>query len=279
MLGTEVSIKVFSPSNQKTSLALSEAFNEIKRIEDVASIFKETSELSYINSKAPYEPVKVGNELFYLIEKGLEMCWISNGAFDITATSLSSKDGYEAIVLSKQKKEIYFTDKNCKIDLGAYAKGYAVDRAIEILRAHSIKNAIVDAGGDMRLIGLPVPHREWTVGIRNPQKSEDIFKIIKIGKEAAVTTSGNYLRKHIIPLGDRNPSVLSVTVIAQTALEADLLSTTLFNMRKNERLELMKNFGNIEVLVIKKEKEGGLELIKEVPLRDEDVIKKTNRVK
>ena len=82
MLGTKVSIKIFSPPSQETSLILSEAFAEIKRIENVASIFDKTSELSYINSRAFYEPVKLSDELFYLIEKGLWMCEISHGAFD-----------------------------------------------------------------------------------------------------------------------------------------------------------------------------------------------------
>ncbi len=267
MLGTKVSIKIFSPPSQETSLILSEAFAEIKRIENVASIFDKTSELSYINSRAFYEPVKLSDELFYLIEKGLWMCEISHGAFDITATSLGLKNGYKNIELVNIRKEIHFTDKNCKIDLGAYAKGYAVDRAVEILKIHSIKNAIVDAGGDMRLVGLPLGSKEWAVGIRNPREPKDIFKIIKIDRETAIATSGNYLREHIIALKDRSPLVLSITVIAPTALEADLFSTAIFNMTKSERLKLSENFDNIEVLVIEKGKNSRLELIKETPAR------------
>lgn len=265
MLGTKVSIKIFSPSNQETSLILSEAFAEIKRIENIASIFDKTSELSYVNSRAFYEPVKLSDELFYLIKKGLWMCEISHGAFDITATSLGLKNGYKNIELANIRKEVHFTDKNCKIDLGAYAKGYAVDRAVEILKIRSIKNAMVDAGGDIRLVGLPLGSKEWAVGIRNPRKPKDIFKIIKIDRETAIATSGNYLREHIIALKDRSPLVLSVTVIAPTALEADLFSTTLFNMTKSERLKLLGNFDNIEVLVIKKSKNSSLKLIKETP--------------
>jgi thiamine biosynthesis lipoprotein len=279
LLGTEVSIKVFSSSDPRALQAVREAFKEIKRIENLASFFSEASELHYLNSKAPFGPVKINDELFYLIEKGLEMSKISDGAFDITATSLGRKDGYRSIVLNKERKEIFFKDKNCKIDLGAYAKGYAVDRAIETLKAYSIKNALVDAGGDMRMVGRPFPYKEWRIGIRDPQNPKDIFKIIKINKNASIATSGNYLRKHIVSLKDRDASVLSVTVIAQTALEADLFSTTLFNMSESERLKLIKDFDNIEVLIVRKKKDGRLELIGERFRKEGDVIKETKGIK
>lgn len=245
---------------------MNETFAEIKRIEEVASFFSETSELKYLNSFASDEPVKVSEELFNLIEIGLKMSWASEGTFDITATSLGRKDGYKEIVLNRKKKEISFKDKDCKIDLGAFAKGYAIDRAIEVIESHDIKNALVDAGGDMRMIGLPLPLKEWTIGIRNPEKPKETFKIIKFKEEVSIATSGNYLRSHIVDLEGRDPTILSVSVIAPTALEADLLSTTLYNMKKKERLKLLEDFDSVKVLLVR---EKNSELILEKETREE----------
>lgn len=244
----------------------------------MASFFSSSSELFYLNSKATYEPVKISDELFYLVEKGLWMSEISDGAFDITATSLAVKDGYKTIKLDRGKKEIYFTDENCRIDMGAYAKGYAVDKAMEVLKKHSIERAIMDAGGNIKFLGLPPNKKEWNVGIRSPEDPAEIFKTIKVEpcvggrndavieapEEAALATSGNYLRKHIVALKERDESILSVTIIAPTAQEADLLSTTLFNMADTEeRLKALEKFDNIEALIIRRDEKGGLELARE----------------
>lgn len=269
LLGTEVSIKVFPSgvSSARISMAISKAFEEIKRIEDMCSVFNKSSEISRLNSKAAFAPVKISEELFSLIEQGLRMSEISKGAFDVTATSLNMKNGYKSVVLNKEKKEVSFNEEKCRLDLGAYAKGYAVDRAVEILRKNSVKNAVVDAGGDVRVMGLPARPAggQWKIGIRNPLNTKEIFKVIELNKEAAVVSSGNYLREHIVSLRDRDDSVLSVTVIAPNATEADLFSTALFNAAgEDERLEMVKGVDDIEVLVIKQDKYGELDLVKEI---------------
>lgn len=201
------------------------------------------------------------------------MSEISDGAFDITATSLGRIGGYKAIKIDPAKKEIYFTDKNCKIDMGAYGKGYAVDRALEVLKRHSVEEAMVDVGGNIKFLGLPSNKKEWLVGIRNPDDPAKIFNTLKvkpcvskteIRKEVAVATSGNYLRKHIVALKERDEGVLSVTIIAPTALEADLLSTTLFNMADSgECLNVLENFDNVEAWIIRRDGNGRLEMTKE----------------
>ncbi|MFH1856834.1 MAG: FAD:protein FMN transferase [Candidatus Omnitrophota bacterium] len=263
MLGTEVTIKIFSSHNSdNNSIALNAAFDEIKRVEDECSFFNKESELFLLNSKAFLEPVKVSDELFFLIEKGLWMSGKTRGAFDVTATSLAMQDGYKKIILDKEKKEVYFAEENCEIDLGAYAKGYAVDKAIEALEKHLVENAVVEAGGDLRVIGLPFPKKEWKIGIRNPIDASKILDVIKTDKEIAIATSGNYLRKHIIPLEEREEDIVSMTVMSKTTMEADLFATALFNMKEEERLKLLREFDNIKVVIVKEDKNGALRVIK-----------------
>lgn len=264
MLGTEVTIKIFSHSHKNSSLIFKKTFDEIKRVEDLASFFDKSSELFLLNSKAAYAPVKASDELFYLIEMGLWMSGQTEGVFDITATSLGRKDGYKEVITDKERKEIYFKDKNCRLDLGAYAKGYAVDRAVSVLRTEGIKNALVDAGGDIRFIGRPSPDKKWKIGVRNPLYPQRVFKVLDAPEtDLSLATSGNYLRKHIVALRERDEAVLSVTVIAPTVLEADLFSTAVFNMGYEQRLKVLEKFNNIEVLLVVKKENGRLKLIKE----------------
>ena len=210
-------------SQDKTAIRL--AFEEIERIERLCSRFDEKSGLSRVNALAEVEEVVVSRELFELINRSIDYSKLTQGAFDVT------KQGkYKSIVLDKDKSSIRFVDSGIKIDLGGIAKGYAVDRAAQILRNHGIENALVNLGGNMFALGSPPGKKAWRIGIRDPRDKSKIIHKLNI-KDKAVSTSADYERpSHIInpATGKSAKDIGSVTIVAPSAEQADALSTAVF---------------------------------------------------
>ncbi len=154
------------------------------------------------------------------------------------------------------------TNPDLKLDFGAIAKGYAIDKNIERLRKLNINNAIINAGGDLRAIGKH-GERPWVIGIRDP-RNEGVFASLKIQEDESVFTSGDYERyfeyqgkryHHIIDPRTGSPAeeTLSVTVIHSDAATADAASTALFIAGKDYWHEIAKNMGIKYVMLIDSE--------------------------
>ncbi|MCK5306608.1 MAG: FAD:protein FMN transferase [Candidatus Omnitrophica bacterium] len=259
LMGTTVEITVAGENKTVAEKALSRAFGEIKRVDCLMSYFDDNSLLSRLNALAVKGPVRVNKELYYVIDKCLEFAKITEGAFDVTATSLDKAGGYREVILGAEERTIHFKNDKVKIDLSAAAKGYAVDRAVFVLREDGIKNALVNAGGDMRAIGC-FGKRNWAVGVRDPKLKNKITRAVFLA-DKAVATSGNYLRDHIIRTGTGagKENILSSTVIASDCLTADILATSLFVMGR-KGINLIENLEEVEALLII-ERDGKAEFI------------------
>jgi len=230
-------------------IAIKEAFAEIERIEKLCSRFDEKSELSKVNALAGQEEVVVSKELLELISRSIYYSKLTDGAFDVT-----KKGKYRDIMLDKDKLSIRFADSDIKIDLGGIAKGYAVDRAVQILRKHGIENALVNIGGNMFALGSPPGRRSWRIGIRDPKDRSKIVHKLNI-KDKAVSTSANYERaSHIINPITGNPAedIGSVTIVAPSAEEADVLSTAVFVMGLEKGTELLRSIEGAEAYIFDK---------------------------
>lgn len=218
------------------------AFNEIKRIENEFSIFNSATNISRLNAAGRFH---VSDECLFLIKKSLEYRKITDGAFDIT------KQGKDIIISGNT----ILLQKGAKLDFGGIAKGYAVDRVAEIFRENNVKNVMINLGGNLFLIGYPPRGKKWTVGIKNPSNPSELVGKILLSGNIAVATSGNYERPgHIInPITKQTVhEVLSVTVTAHTATEADALSTGVFVLGKEKGLKLIENLENVEAVIIDK---------------------------
>ena len=230
--------------------AISAAFAEIRRIDSLMSLHRPDSELSKLNSRAIK---KVSDDLFQVLEKAEEISMLTEGSFDVTVRPLAeawgfvqkdyhvpsqaelaialSKVNYHYLKLDPATHGVKFLRDGVSIDLGGIAKGYAVDCAIEKLRGMGITNAMVRAGGDLRVMG------EWPVQIEDPQKRGQRTTIHV--KDSAISTSGNYENYFTVD-GKRYAHILnprtgmpaegvdSCTVIAPTCMESDALATALF---------------------------------------------------
>ncbi|BAI80126.1 thiamine biosynthesis lipoprotein ApbE [Deferribacter desulfuricans SSM1] len=210
-----------------------------------------------INSAKPFQKIKINSEIKSLLKDSIYFSNISNGKFDITIYTITSLYGfpegpfkqpaYEKIrdALTKigishihMENETIFKDNDILIDMGAYAKGYIVDKAVELLKNNGVKNAIVDAGGDLFALG-DKNGKKWKIAIKHPDKPDSFLSIVSIANKAVVT-SGNYERffitkdgKRIIHIFDATTgktanNYKSISVIADNTEIADALSTVYF---------------------------------------------------
>lgn len=149
------------------------------------------------------------------------------------------------------------------IDLGAIAKGYGMDRAVELLKARGIVRGIVDLGGDVYALGSRADGTPWRVGIRHPRKDGQILAVLRLS-DAAVATSGDYERyfeyegvryTHIIDPRTGWPAaeLASVTVVAPTGVWADALSTAVFVLGKERGLALLESLPGVDGILVDKE--------------------------
>lgn len=281
-MGTLVSITLFVPKDQSSKQAVDAAFSEISRIDSLLSHYKEDSEVSRLNREKHIKDPS--NDLRINIERSVYYGKLSSGAFDITVQPIL--DLYEE---SFKKRGRAPTDEEInrvrqrvdflrikmeergisiggdqKITLGGIAKGYAVDRAIEVLQSKGIEHALVDAGGDIRAVGKKAGASEWIIALRNPRNRNDFITRLRV-KDRAVVTSGDYERyfddektfHHIVhpKTGYSATELISATIIAEKAFDADAISTSVFVLGKKKGLELIESLDNVEGLLITREKE------------------------
>jgi FAD:protein FMN transferase len=256
IMGTVFEIVVYDSSSAHAAQAMEEALQEIVRLDGVMSNYKTDSELSRLNRAAHLRTQVVSPDLYRVIEESLRFSRLSGGRFDVTVGPLvdrwkAAMSGEPVPSPAEEEKlracvglekvelippnQIEFHSPCLQIDLGAIGKGYAVDRAVEILRAHEIKSALIDAGGSTLYgMGPPPGHAGWLVHLRDPSNRIDPQVVLC---ESSVSTSeqtpksllGNESVGHIIdpekgvPLRTR----YTLSVVAKTGTVSDALSTTL----------------------------------------------------
>ena len=279
IMGTRIFVELWSDDQPAAQQAIEAVMVEMRHIDETMSTYKPTSEVSKVNDLAAREPVVVSPELFQLLQTALEYSRITHGAFDITYASVGHlydfhtrsrptaeqikaalpAVGYQHLLLDQGTHSVRFSMPGVRIDLGGIAKGYSVDRGIEILQGRGIKNALVNAGGDSRVIG-DRRGRPWMVGIQNPDRADEIVTRIPITDEA-FSTSGDYERyfidngvryHHIIDprTGDSARKVRSATVIAATATRTDGLSKTAFVLGAEEALRIYNSLRDVDAVLI-----------------------------
>ena len=193
MMGTEVSVQVWHESTEDGLAVIEDAFAEVERIEGLMSTYIEGSEISEINRAAADAPVAAGDELIQLILRSLDISMLTRGAFDITYDSVGQyydfrerqrpnaetiEEGleqidYRLVEVDRLAGTVRFLAPGVRINLGGIAKGYAVERAVSLLRSRGILHGIVTAGGDSRLLG-DRRGQPFMVGIRDPRKDDEV---------------------------------------------------------------------------------------------------------
>ncbi|MDD5128305.1 MAG: FAD:protein FMN transferase [Candidatus Omnitrophica bacterium] len=253
-------------------------FSETKRIEGLLSKYIPESEISQLNRIGR---LKVSPDTFYIIKRSKEFWQETAGAFDISVAPLVDIWGFsdqkhkvpsidliqdtlglvgsDKIILHENDNVVEFKLSGMKIDLGAIAKGYALDCAAVRLKEKGISNCLINAGGQVYALGKG-PKGNWRIVIQNPRKRQ-VSGIIELEKEESISTSGDYEQfffdkgkrySHIINPKTGYPAtndISSVTVIAGSALEADALSTAIFVLGKGKGEELSKRFPGTKIKI------------------------------
>ena len=295
LIGTEVNIIVVGSNKETIRSAAQAGFKEISRIEDIMSAYKPNSELCLLNKAEEYESSR---ELLYVIDRARYTSVLSDGAFDITCKPLIdlwhnaretnevpdtqnildalSTVGYRNI--SVKNNNVKFNKAGMKIDLGALAKGYAVDMAMNIIKNYDINGALVDAGGDIRAIGKREDGKLWEIGIKHPRERNRIIELINL-ENSAVATSGDYERffmlngkrySHVIDPRTGYPvdnQIVSVSVLSSDCLTCDSLATAITVLGEKRGIELIEKLKGVEALIIFI-KDGNLDLIKSSGMKD-----------
>ncbi len=285
VMGTWAQVVAVGPNAVAESCA-EKGFAELVRIDEAMSDYKDTSELSKINRQAFREKVPISEELFSLLQTSVEYSGLSDGGFDVTIGPLvdlwrkagrtnttpteeqleaaRAKVGYEKLKLDPANCSVRFAVEGMQLDLGAIAKGYAVDRAIEILRQAGAIGGMVNLGGNIRTFGRPIGKPDWNIGMRDPTDPNHIQLTLRLD-DWAVATSGDYERfvfvegqkvNHILDPATRHGAtgLSSVTILARTGLEADALSTTVTVMGKDKGLALIERLPDTEAILIEADK-------------------------
>ncbi len=278
-MGTEVSVYLWHEDSAKGQQALDAVFVEVARLDQMMSTYIEDSLISSVNRDAAKHPVAAGDELFQLVERSLDISVLTRGAFDITYDSVGQHYDFrqrlrptEEVVASelqlidyrlvktdRHQRTVHFLQDGVRINLGGIAKGYAVERGVEIAKRFGVRNARVTAGGDTRLLGdrLGLP---WMVGVQNPRNEGEVAVTIPLEDEA-ISTSGDYERffiedgeryHHIIVPSTGTPAgeVRSATIIGPDAVMTDALSTSVFVMGVDQGLRLISTLPDYEGIVI-----------------------------
>jgi len=279
IMGTAIRAELWHEDPASGEAALDAVMAEMHRIDRAMSPFKPESELSRVNRDAGSAPVAIGKELFELIARAMEFSEVSDGAFDITFASVgymfdyrnrirpaaeriaAALPGvsYRHIRLDRRRRTIRFARDGVRIDLGGIAKGYAVDNCVSLLTAHGVKEALVMAGGDSRVLG-DRRGRPWMIGIRDPRRKDVMVAMIPL-VDAAVSTSGDYERyfeeggvryHHILDpkTGNAATGVRSVTIIGPDTTTTEGLSKSVFIMGPDRGIRFLASWPEVDAVII-----------------------------
>lgn len=261
-MGTMFDVIAYHESRPVAERAIDEALDEVERLDRVMSHFKDDSDLSRLNRDARNRFVQVDPELYDVIRQSIDVSRLSAGKFDVTVAPLvrmwkKAHDdgraplpdeiaaarrcvGYHKIDLEGSDR-IRFRSDCLEIELGGIGKGYAVDRAVAVLRAAAIRHAVVNGGSSsITGIGTSPGGQGWRVRLGTSPSAEELWL-----RDISISTSqqdGAIIDPHTLA---PSRSTVSVTVSAPTATLADALSTALVIMTRAEGARLLELFPGV----------------------------------
>jgi thiamine biosynthesis lipoprotein len=279
IMGTAITVELWCDDVRHGEAAALAVMAEMHRIDAAMSPHKLDSELSRINREAAARPVPLSPEMARLLAQALEYSRLTEGAFDISYAAAGQLYDYRAqrrpdplalaqaqacvgwqhLELDTGAGTLRFGRPGMRIDLGGFAKGHAVDRATDILQRHGIRQALVSAGGDSRVIG-DRRGRPWSVAIRDPRREGEVVAVLPL-EDISVSTSGDYERyfddgdervHHLIdPATGRSPrGIHSVTILARDGLRSEALSKAVFVRGVGRGLALVERLGDVDAIVV-----------------------------
>lgn len=277
-MGTVFHITVYSLSQGNAEEAVFKAFEQIEKLEETLSFYRENSELNQLARRAFNESVTASPDLLEVLEAALYWSRQTGGAFDCTVRPfitlwhsrgkeglLVSADeiaetrnriGHDKVLINSRLRSVRLNAPEMQLDLGGIAKGFAADKALKSLKQDGFSMALIDAGGDLRLGDSPPGREGWLITLDSSDNGPSRLQL----KNAAVATSGDKYKYYEIE-GIRYSHIVNpatgrgmtdhrqVTVISGDAQTADALATALSVMDIQLGLELINSLSNTEALI------------------------------
>lgn len=287
-MGTALHVSAWTTDEAAAVAAFERVFDEFDRLDTLMSVWKEGSDILRINAAAGKSPVSVSTEVREVLEESKEVSDWTSGKFDVTYAALSGLwkfdqdiDGhvpdhaaiaprlplidYRAIRIDDRAGTAFLERAGMKINVGGIGKGYAIDRAVTILRGAGLADFMIQSGGDLFVAGRK-GDRPWRVGIQDPRGPADTpFAAIEL-TDAAFSTSGDYERffmrdgqryHHILDPASGEPArrCRSVTIMAKTSTLTDGLSTGVFVLGADKGMALIEKLPDVEAVIVTAENE------------------------
>jgi len=282
-MGNRFELSVVADNEYWAGEKIAAGIDEIKRIETLLTTFSDDSETNRVNQNAGLKPVAVSRETFELIKRSIKISELTQGAFDIsygsidkrlwnfdtTMVSLPDKEtakqmvrliNYKNIDLDETNCTVFLKEKGMRIGFGGIGKGYAAERAKQIMMMQGVESGVVNASGDLTAWGLQPSGQPWTVGVVDPNLAGEVFSYMNI-TGLAIATSGNY--EKFITINGRKYShtidphtglpvtgIKSVTIVTTNAEFADAMATPVTIMGVKAGLSLVNQLNNIEAIII-----------------------------
>lgn len=281
-MDTIVTVTVVSASRDSAEKAIDDAFSEISKLGKLCDFFSPDSEISRINRNAGISEVKVSPDIIELLEKALYVSRETGGAFDVTIGPVEKlydfhrkirpqEDeikknlplvNYRNLIIHRNRSTVFLRKEGMLIDPGGITKGYAADRAADVLREQGIRSGIVAVAGEIRTFGLKPEGKPWKIGIKNPRARDqegEIMATIELG-DMAISTSGDYER-FFIEDGKRYHHLLNprtghsageckcVSIIAKEGVFTDSFATGIFVLGPEKGMKVLEKLGFDGVII------------------------------
>ena len=271
-----------APDDQTAKSAVAEGLKEIRRIEQLMSTWKSTSELSKVNAAAGQRPVQVGLENMEVLRASLRMAELTEGGFNIAVGPavaawnvsqegrIPSQAELEAVrpltslanvILDEQAGTVFLKQEGMQVDVGGIGKGYTADLVVDVMKSAGATAGVVALSGDIKTFGRMPDKERFIFGIQHPRKEQgEILGRIELENEA-VSTAGDYQRfimkdgiryHHILDPTTLQPArgCQSVTIIAKEGVMADGLDTGIFVMGPEKGMALIESLSGVEGVIV-----------------------------
>ena len=283
LMGNRFELTVIAPDEIAGAAWIAAGVEEIRRIERMLTTFSDTSETFAVNEQAGIAPVKVSGEFLRLVKRAANISALTQGAFDITYGSIDKRFwnfdqqmtalpdpeearekvaliNYRNVIVDETNHTIFLKERGMRIGFGGIGKGYAAEMAKLVLIEKGAQGGVVNASGDLTTWGTQADGSPWTIGIANPNATQQVFSSLNISNNA-VATSGNY--EKFVLIGGKKYShtidpktgmpvtgIKSVTIICPNAEMADAMATPVTIMGIRAGLYLVNQLKGMACIIV-----------------------------
>jgi thiamine biosynthesis lipoprotein len=282
-MGTELQLSAWTGDAAAARAAFDAVFAEFDRLEALMSVWRADSDVARLNAAAGQQPVKVSQDVLAVLHDARQISEWTGGKFDVTFAALSDlwrfdhdQDNrlpdmaevrrrlplidYRRLEIDDVHETAFLRRPGMRVNLGGIAKGYAIDKAVGILRGRGLRDFMIQSGGDL-YVGGTKDGRPWRVGIQDPRGAANrSFATVEVS-DRTVSTSGDYERyfmhdgrryHHIIDPASGEPArgCRSVTILSRSAVFADGLSTGVFLLGADAGMALLKRIPDVDAVIV-----------------------------